>query len=295
MTAEVKHALRVGSAQSADGTEIGYRSLGEGRGLVIVGGALSSGSNYLPLAERLAGEFEVHLMDRRGRPRSGPQRTAHSIEEECADLIAVAEVTGATAVFGHSFGGLVALETARRREVFDLLYAYEPGVPIGGRFDFGWLDGYERLLERGDRRGAFAWMVKGAGFAPGALAIMPLWYVRAVLRVAIRGRRWEAMEPLLDANLVEHRILAALDAPTAERFSTITARTVLLGGARSPGFISRQLLAELGRVIPESTELLLPGLGHTAPEEQPRGIVAAILATRTPSPPKPRPQLTERA
>jgi pimeloyl-ACP methyl ester carboxylesterase len=66
MTAGVKPALRVGSTVSADGTEIGYRSLGDGRGLVIVGGALSSGSNYLALAERLAGEFEVHLMDRRG-------------------------------------------------------------------------------------------------------------------------------------------------------------------------------------------------------------------------------------
>jgi pimeloyl-ACP methyl ester carboxylesterase len=279
MTADVKHALRMGSAVSVDGTEIGYCSVGEGPGLVVVGGALSSGSNYLPLAERLAGEFEVHLMDRRARPRSGPQRPGHSIEHECADLVAVAEATGSTAVFGHSFGGLVALETARRRGVFELVYVYEPGVPIGGRFDFGWLDGYERLLQHGDRRGAFAWMVKHAGFAPRALAVMPLWYVRAVLRLAIRGQRWDAMEPLLGANLVEHRILAALDAPTAERFSTITARTALLGGARSPSFISRQLLTDLSQVIPQSTALLLPRLGHTAPEEQPGEIVTAILAT----------------
>lgn len=281
MTVGVKPALRMGSAVSADGTEIGYRSLGEGPGLVVVGGALSSGSNYLSLAARLTGKFEVHLMDRRGRPRSGPQRPEHSVEHECADLIAVAEATGSTAVFGHSFGGLVALETARRRPVFELLYVYEPGVPVGGRFEFGWLDGYEQLLEDGDRRGAFAWMVKHGGFAPRVLTIMPLWYVRAVLRLAIRGRRWEGMERLLDANLVEHRVLAALEAPTAERFSTITARTVLLGGAKSPGFISRQLLAELGQVIPESTTVLLPGLGHTAPEEQPREIATAILATAT--------------
>jgi hypothetical protein len=84
----------------------------------------------------------------------------------------------------------------------------------------------------------------------------------------------------------QHRILAALEAPTAERFSTITARTVLLGGAKSPGFISRQPLADLGQVIPESTALLLPGLGHNAPEEQPREIATAILATATRSPDK---------
>ena len=149
-------------------------------------------------------------------------------------------------------------------------------MPIGGRFDFGWLDGHQQLLQDGDRRGAFAWMVKHGGFAPRALVVMPLWYVRAVLRLAIRSRRWEGMERLLDANLVEHRILAALEAPTAERFSTITARTVLLGGAKSPGFISPQLLADLGQVIPESTALLLPGLGHTAPEEPPCEIATAI-------------------
>lgn len=286
MTSDATHGLRGGSAVSVDGTEIGYRSLGEGPGLIIVGGVLSSGSTYLPLAQRLARAFEVHLMDRRGRPRSGPQRPGHSIDHECADLIAVAEATGATAVFGHSFRGLVALETARRRGKFELLYVYEPGVPVGGSFDFSWLDGYQQLLQRGDRRGAFAWMVKHAGFAPRVLAAMPLRYVRAVLRLAIRGRRWHTMEPLLDANLIEHRISAALDAPTPRRFSAITARTVLMGGAKSPRFISRQLLADLGDVIPDSTVLLLPGLGHTAPEDRAQEIARTILATRTQGPDK---------
>lgn len=288
MTSDIARGLRVGSAASADGTEIGYCSLGEGPGLIIVGGVLSDGSTYLPLAQRLAGRFEVHLVDRRGRPRSGPQQSGHSIEHECADLIAVAEVTGATAVFGHSFGGLVALETARRRPEFELMYVYEPGVPVGGSFDFSWLDGYERLLQHGDRRGAFAWMVKHAGFAPRVLAAMPLWYVRAVLRLAVRGRRWQTMEPLLDANLLEHRISAALDAPTLHRFAAIRARTVLMGGTKSPGFISRQLLAELGDVIPDSRLVLLPGLGHTAPADRPDAIVKTILAaaasrSRTPA------------
>jgi pimeloyl-ACP methyl ester carboxylesterase len=279
VTPDIAEEPRVSCATSSDGTEIGYCSLGEGRGLIIVGGALTSCSAYLPLARRLAGAFEVHVMDRRGRPRSGPQRPGHSIEYECADLAAVAEATGATAVFGHSFGGLVALETARRHERFDLLYVYEPGVPVDQRFDFSWVDGYEKLLQRGDPRGAFALMVKHAGFAPRFLAAMPLWFVRALLSLAIRGQRWHSMELLLQANLVEHRILAALDAPTPHRFSAITARTILMGGTKSPSFISRQLLAELNDVIPESTVQVLPGLGHAAPEHQPHQIAPAILAS----------------
>jgi pimeloyl-ACP methyl ester carboxylesterase len=275
-----KERLRMSSAVSADDTQIGYSSLGEGPGLIVVGGVLSSGSDYLALARLLARDFEVHLMDRRGRPSSGPQRQDHSIDDECADLIAVAKSSGATAVFGHSFGGLVALETTRRQPVLDQLFVYEPGVPLRGQFRFDWLDGYRQRLEAGDGRGAFAWMVKHNGFAPRPLAIMPLPYVRAVLRLAVRSRQWASMSPLLEANLVEHRIEATLDTPSPERFSTITARTLLMGGTKSPTVISQQLVAELAEVIPNAATAMLPGLDHIAPQRQPGRIAAAILSSR---------------
>jgi pimeloyl-ACP methyl ester carboxylesterase len=282
MTTGRQESLRVASAVSADGTPIGYSSLGEGPGLIIVGGVLSSGSDYLPLAHVLAQDFEVHVMDRRGRPGSGPQRQGHSIDDEIADLMAVAAGTGARAVFGHSFGGLVALETARQQPVFDPLFVYEPGVPLRGQFPFNWLDGYQRLLESGDRRGAFAWMVKHNGFAPRPLAVMPLSFVRMMLRLAIRPRQWASMDQLLEANLVEHRIEAAVDARSAERFSTITARTVLMGGTKSPALISQQLVAELAQAIPDAAVAILPGLDHLAPQHQPRQIAAAIVSNRNP-------------
>jgi pimeloyl-ACP methyl ester carboxylesterase len=268
----------VHSARSADGTEIGYRSLGRGPGLIVVGGVLSRGESYLPLAEKLADAFEVHLVDRRGRPSSGPQRPGHSLEDECDDLVAVIEATGARLVFGHSFGGLVALETARRERGLERVLVYEPGIPLHGRINFKWLEGYERRLSQGDRHGAFAWMVKHAGFAPRPLGSMPFWYLRAVLRLAIPPRRWAAMDPLLEANLAEHRIQAALDADSAERFAAITTPTVLMGGTRSPEFISRGLLAELAAVIPDATLVTLPGLGHLAPEDRPTEIARAILS-----------------
>jgi pimeloyl-ACP methyl ester carboxylesterase len=280
MTFFGKERLRLASAVSADGTPIGYSSLGEGPSLIIVGGVLSSGSDYLPLARLLAEDFEVHVMDRRGRPNSGPQRQDHSIDDERADLIAVVRSTGATAVFGHSFGALVALETARRQPALDHLFVYEPGVPLRGQFRFDWLDGYQQRLESGDRRGAFAWMVKQNGFAPRPLAIMPPSYVRAVLRLTIRSGRWASMNPLLEANLVEHRIEAALDAPSAERFSTVTARTLLMGGTKSPTVISQQLITELADVIPDTTVAILPGLDHLAPQHQPSQIVTAIRESR---------------
>ena len=38
-----QHGLRTGSVVSADGTPIGYSSLGDGPGLIIVGGCLAAG------------------------------------------------------------------------------------------------------------------------------------------------------------------------------------------------------------------------------------------------------------
>ncbi len=282
MTAAGIGAARTSTIRSGDGTVIAYHSVGRGPGLVVVGGVLSAGSDYMALADALAGEFEVHVMERRGRPGSGPQRQDHNLDDECADLAAVAATTASAAVFGHSFGGLVVLETARRRPIFDEVFVYEPGVPIRGQLRAGWLDDYQRRLERGDRRGAFACMVKSAGFAPAALAATPVWYVRLVLRFAIRGQKWATMDRLLEANLVEHRLQASLDAPSPERFSAITSRTVLLGGAKSPDSISGPLLDEIAAAIPSSEVAVLPGLGHLAPQEQPARVASAILAHRDP-------------
>src|SRR5262249_19573752 len=158
----------------------------DGPGLVLVGGVLSSASTYLPLAEALAEHFTVHVMNRRGRPPSGPQRPGHSIEAKSADLMAVAMATRARAACGHSFGGLVVLETLREDPVFDERYIYEPAVSIAGILHSAWPDRYEQRLQRSDRRGAFAWMVKHAGFAPRAFAAMPFWCVKGGLRRLLR-------------------------------------------------------------------------------------------------------------
>jgi pimeloyl-ACP methyl ester carboxylesterase len=47
----------------------------------------------------------VHVIDRRGPGASGPLGSSYSIDSECDDLEAVLVATGATHVFGHSYGG----------------------------------------------------------------------------------------------------------------------------------------------------------------------------------------------
>jgi hypothetical protein len=75
-------------------------------------------------------------------------------------------------------------------------------------------------------------MARGAGFAPTILVKMPFWYARAILRLVIRQREWQKMEPLLDANLAEHEQVAVMDSGTVERFRSVTADVLLLGGEK---------------------------------------------------------------
>jgi pimeloyl-ACP methyl ester carboxylesterase len=117
------------SVRSEDGTSIAYESFGAGEGVIVVGGALADGRDYVPFARRLARSFAVRVIDRRGRGASGPQGPDYAVEKEAEDVLAVQSATGAGAVFGHSYGGLVALEAVRRSTVFSQVALYARGAP----------------------------------------------------------------------------------------------------------------------------------------------------------------------
>jgi hypothetical protein len=130
------------------------------------------------------------------------------------------------------------------------------------------------LLAVGDRRGAFAAMVRGAGGAPPALERMPLWYVKLMLRLFIRQHRWRQMDPLLEAGLVEHEQVAALDDGSAERYRSVAAHVVLLGGGTSRSHFTTTLFDQLAAVIPDCTTELIDGLDHLGPDEKAPELVA---------------------
>lgn len=123
------------TVDSADGTRIGYRLTGTGPAMVVVPGNNRMAHNYDRLAAALADGFSVCVIERRGRGNSGPQGPRYSIDREVEDLQAVADAVGARMVFGHSYGGLIALTAARSTSDIDQLVVYEPGVSINGSFD----------------------------------------------------------------------------------------------------------------------------------------------------------------
>ena len=94
---------------STDGTRIGFHTSGEGRPLVLLHGASGAHWSFRFLTPLLAERFTVHAVDRRGRGESGDS-AGYSIERELEDVAAVVDsLDGPASVFGHSFGGTVAL------------------------------------------------------------------------------------------------------------------------------------------------------------------------------------------
>jgi len=261
------------TVSSADGTPICYQTIGTGPDLIVLGGALRTSEDYLPLASALARSFTVHLVERRGHGTSGPQGSQYALGKEVEDFLAVQAETGARLAFGHSYGGLVILETARSFHVFDRIAVYEPGVPVAP-VPTGWMSPYRERLAAGDPYGAFAHFIRGSGGAPAFMAKLPYWYLRFALRIGFRGPSWQRMRPLLQANLAEHEQIAAQQGRLAE-FAAVTAPVLLLCGSRTAR-AGRAEFDALRDTLANATLETLNGLNHFGPE----GKTAPVVAER---------------
>ena len=104
---------------SIRGTELFYEAHGTGRPLLLMHGGMGHDHAYLrPWLDRLAGTFRLVFYDHRGNGRS--ERSASlagvGLDTWADDANALRQhlELGTIVVFGHSFGGFVALEYARR-------------------------------------------------------------------------------------------------------------------------------------------------------------------------------------
>ncbi|QHW32013.1 alpha/beta hydrolase [Paenibacillus rhizovicinus] len=251
-------------AISADGTAIGYRRLGNGPGLVLIHGAFVSGEDYEKLAAELADVFTVYNVDRRGRLNSGPQGDRYCMERECEDALAVLRATGSKWLFGHSYGGLIALELARTcPDALTKAAVYEPGVSTNGEFPTDWLPAYKNAMARGKSLSAFVYFLKGIGASP-EISRMPGWLIKLMLTPSLMSRKGMRLRDKLPNLLHEMNEMLRLDS-TVHRYAAITAETLVLAGTKSPEFLLQGARASAA-VIPGASLMMMEGMGHNAPD-----------------------------
>ncbi len=123
---------------SANGATIGYRTVGSGPAVIVIPGVLSIAADFDTFADVVAESFTVHTLERRGRGGSGPQDSEYCMAIEREDVIALQKKTHATFLFGHSYGGLIALETARDNALVKKVAVYEPGISVNGSIPTTW-------------------------------------------------------------------------------------------------------------------------------------------------------------
>lgn len=262
---------------SADGTEIAYRRSGRGPPLVLVHGAAIDHSGWVELADvrhALAEHCTVYALERRGRGESG-DADIYELEQEVDDVAAIVESLDKPAtVFGHSFGGLCALEAALRTDNLLGLVLYEPASvfilsdPYGGSDPVPDLEALfgelQSLVEAGENEQALLSLAEAVEF--------PAAYTDA----ARSAPEWQGKVDAAPTMLRELQALAEYEFDP-ERFSEMTTPTVLVAGSESPDWFKEGTEA-LNDALPNSQIVTIDGAKHFAMISEPDHFIDEVLS-----------------
>jgi pimeloyl-ACP methyl ester carboxylesterase len=252
---------------SADGTAIAYERTGDGRPVVLIGGAFNDRSTVGGLAAAL--EIPTVVYDRRGRGDSGPVGPELDIAREVADLAAVIDATGGEAdLFGHSSGAALAIEAVLAGLPVRRLAVYEPPYLVD--------DTRERPADLAARLQALVALKRPADAATLFLVEGTNTPAEVVAGMSQDPGTWGWLTGL--AHTLPHdAAFFAKDQsiPDPERFTTITVPTLAIAGGASPAWLQAGA-AEVATLVPGARHVTMPGYDH-AVLQQPVEL-AGILA-----------------
>jgi pimeloyl-ACP methyl ester carboxylesterase len=258
----------IGSLTSTDGTTIGYRQIGSGPGLLLLHGGLQASQHYMRLAAALADAFTVYVPDRRGRGLSGPPVEQLTLAQACEDVEALLAKSDTHFVFGHSAGGLIALQAALTLPSLRKVAVYEPPLSVHGSVPTSWLGRYEREVERRKYASAMITALKGLQINQ-LFTILPRPVLLLLITVLSRREKQTlhpndvSMESLVPTGRLDTQLFHDLE-DSLEHFAGMRAEVLLLGGEKSPAYV-RYALAALTQTLPHVKRIQYPGLDHSGP------------------------------
>ncbi len=242
------------------GGTLACHTVGAGEGLVIVHGAMQSGTSQTDLAELLAPRYTVHLVDRRGRGRSTAPAAAPDIEVD--DLQAVVEATGARRVLGVSSGAVLSARLALRVPSLERLVLFEPPLSINDSMRLGRTAAFDAALASGDLGRAMAVAMRIAEMGPPWMFRMPI----PVLALMSRRMLTPERRPLALGLEADVAIIRA-NAERVADFAAIATPTLVLDGTSTRPYL-RTAAAALAATIPGARSVSLEGLFHAATQNR---------------------------
>lgn len=269
-----------GRVRSADGTTIGYRLYGDGPALILLHGGMLASQHLTGLAHAMAADHTVYVPDRRGRGLSGGHGDDFHVGREVGDVQALVAESGASRIFGLSAGALVALRAALAIPMLDRVALYEPPLSVDGSVPVEWLPRYEGELAAGRLAAALITVGKGLRTEPFFTRIprpvlLPLLTIGSHLQREPSGDDVTVTE-LIPTQRFDMRLVREM-ADTLPDYAVLRARVLLLGGSKSPAYLTAAL-ERLAATLPHARRTILPGLGHSGPENDgDPGVVARAL------------------
>lgn len=236
---------------------------GTGPVMILVPGITSPAVTWGFVAERLTSQYDVHVLDVRGRGLSQAGDLDYSLDAMAADLAALARSLSdaPVAILGHSMGARTAIRAARQTPgLFARLFLADPPVSGPGRRPYPsawpWYEDSIRLAQ--------------TGCTPEEMrAFVPTW---TDAQVALRAEwlhtcQLDAIRTTYDGFHTDdiHADLPHLDMP---------ARLIVAGAAP---VIQDVDVAEITALAPRMEVRTVEGAGHMIPFDDLDAFVAAVL------------------
>ncbi len=230
-----------------------------GSGVVVVQASMVTAADYTKFAQKLSAALgrPVHTFNRRGRGSSSPQPQDYTLDLDIRDLDAVMKHTSSTDVFGHSFGGAVALHAARTLPV-ERLAVYDPAVSVNHSVTADWTTDYERATAAGDDDRALAVLTKG--LETGAFSRMPLSMLTIANKLTAGTHLGKQMRDMMRTGVREIKAIIAADMP-AEPFLELPLETLIIVGEKSPAYFG-VACGQIHDILTGSSYTILQGAGH---------------------------------
>ena len=229
---------------------------GAGSPLVLVPGVMADAESWRPVVDGIHLPNPVIVVNRRGRAPSGPLGRSYSVRTEIDDLnLVLDELREDVHLFGWSYGGLIAVETATERYDLRSLTLYEPvATPFAAE--------YVAPLREAGARGDFDRAVEIANRDISGLSADDVTELR-------RSPAWSSLVRLAEP-LAEELAAVNQHSPALGRYPSVDVPVTLLVGERSEGgFPYGKPFALFAGALPQARTVRIAGQGHLAHVHEP--------------------------
>jgi pimeloyl-ACP methyl ester carboxylesterase len=246
-----------------------------GSGVVVVTASMVTAADYTRFAQKLSAALgrPVHTFNRRGRGASSELPGDYTLDVDIHDLHAVMKHTSSTDVFGHSFGGAVALHAARHLPV-ERLAVYDPAVSVNHSVKADWTTEYERATAAGDDDRALAVLLRGLETGGAFSSRMPLSMLTLANKFTAATTVGKQQREMMRTGVREIKAIIAADMP-AEPFLELPLETLIIVGEKSPAYFG-VACGQIHDVLSGSSYTILPGFGHDGVNRAPDKLITEL-------------------